>query len=78
MDTTKYSPAAGLPSEEHNTVQASWLSFAEEQMVRHSTWIPRDRYMDILLGKMSTARHKLQTSYWSSYFIKTGYASQDY
>jgi hypothetical protein len=33
MDTTKYSPAAGLPSEERNTVQASCLSIAEEQMV---------------------------------------------
>jgi hypothetical protein len=45
MDTTRYNPAAGLPSEEHivrytskySMVLASCLSFAEEQMVRHLT-----------------------------------------
>jgi len=53
--------AAGLPSEEHNTVQASWLSFAEEQMVRHSTWIPPDIWISYL-GITSTVWNSAQIS----------------
>ncbi len=61
MDTTKYSPAAGLPSEEHSTVQASCWSFAEEQIVRHSTWIPPDIWISYL-GINSTVRRSAQIS----------------
>ncbi len=49
MDTTKYSPAAGIPSEEHNTVQGSCLSF---RWRTNGTPLNMEsiKYMDILLG----------------------------
>ncbi len=55
MDTTKYSPAAGLPAEEHNTVQGSCLSFRWRTNGTPLT-MESTKYIDILLGEKRVPR----------------------